>query len=128
MLRFFARKGGKIKEIIYGENYTTLGNGALSVHAEQDAISKISTSKHIFKKTDLLVIRLSKLGKLGPSKPCKHCIYRLGMACEKYNFSIQYVYYSNSEGDIVCEKFSDLVNSDQYISSGIRKKIEKNSK
>jgi len=128
MLLFFARKGGKIKEIIYGENYTTLGNGALSVHAEQNAISKISSSKHIFKKTDLLVIRLSKHGKLGPSKPCQHCVYRLCAACEKYNFCIQYVYYSDSDGNIICQKFSDLMNSKHYISSGIRKKIEKNSK
>ena len=124
MLHLLIRKGvAKSKDTIFGENHTIHGKGALSIHAEQHALTKFLNSKYSTKKVDLVVIRLSKLGHLGESRPCKHCIYRLQTACIKYNITIQYVYYSTSDGKIIREKFSELKSSDSYISSGNKKKI-----
>ncbi len=72
-------------------------------------------------KMDLLVIRLSKTGILSNSRPCYHCIKQL----EQVRFvSIKNVYYSDSAGNIVCQKFDDLVMSPtQFISSGYRHRM-----
>jgi hypothetical protein len=85
-----------------------------SIHAEHDCIRKLEKlekyRRHIKKKEkiDMIVIRYSVKGYIGLSKPCKGCLMRL----EKCDFNIRYIYYSDSYGDIVREKFKDLLNSD----------------
>lgn len=56
-------------------------------------------------KMDLLVISMNKSGNLRISKPCEKCVKFL------YNdpiIHIKNVYYSDRDGSIVREKFSDL--------------------
>ncbi len=75
-----------------------------SVHAEIDALMKFITNKRYeCLKVDLLVLRVSKLGKLGISRPCSRCISRL-YTLMKYR--IRYVYYSTADGYITREKFN----------------------
>jgi len=59
---------------------------------------------------DILVIRIDRTGKLNNSKPCNECIQML----KKYN--INRVYYSNSEGEIVCEKVCQITTD--HMSTG----------
>lgn len=68
--------------------------------------------RHKVKKNgcDLLVIRIDKNGNLNNSKPCNDCIRMLK------EFNINRVYYSNSEGKIICEKVSHMTTN--YTSSG----------
>ena len=68
-----------------------------SLHAEQSALLNLDWSK--LKGCSILVLRLSKKGKLGMCKPCPMCEKLLRYV------GIKYAYYSNAEGEIVCEKF-----------------------
>jgi hypothetical protein len=86
-----------------------------SIHAEIDAYYKIKNYKNIGKKLDLFVIRITKGGNLAESRPCFHCIDILS----KSKLNICNVYYSTSNGTIVCESFKSLiVNSNINISRG----------
>ena len=86
-----------------------------STHAEVDAYSKIKNYKNISKKLDLFVIRITKGGSLAESRPCAHCVDILSRS----KLNICNVYYSTSDGLIVCEPFKSLVsNSVNHISSG----------
>lgn len=89
-----------------------------STHAEIDAYSKIKNYKNISKKLDLFVIRITKGGKLAESRPCSHCIEILS----KSRLNIVNVYYSTSDGTIVCESFKNLTsNSNNYVSTGFNR-------
>lgn len=72
---------------------------AESLHAEQSALLNIDWKT--LKGCSILVLRLSKKGKLGMCKPCPMCEKLL-----KY-VGIKDVYYSNSDGEIVHEKYID---------------------
>lgn len=97
-----------------------------SIHAEHDAIRKLSKlNKHKRfisekEKLDLICIRYSKIGKLGNSRPCRNCLLRMA----KCSFNIRNVYYSTFYGDIVMEKFKNMMDSpDTCFTSGCRKKM-----
>lgn len=101
-----------------------------SIHAEEDAMrkfSKLAKYRRFIKKggnVDILIFRLSRTGNLGNSKPCKNCAMHLS----KYEFNVNNVYYSNSEGEIVCEKLRDITQSDIRMSYGDRVKKRSNPK
>ncbi|MCH9715601.1 MAG: hypothetical protein K0U52_00740 [Gammaproteobacteria bacterium] len=109
-----------------GESYpiTTSTNKASTIHAEQDLMRKLY---RMFKrrklvsvrKVDILVIRLSSSGKLGMSRPCSECVKTL----KHSPVPIGKVYYSSREGNIVAEKFLDLIHTRGYMSSGRRKRL-----
>ena len=93
------------------------------LHAEVDAIKHLKPRKgkgrNIKKKNiNLLVIRVNKNGNLKNSKPCIKCLFH--MSNVKY-YKIKYVYYSNNEGQLIEEKLSDLLSSEEkHISSRFR--------
>jgi len=67
-------------------------------------------------------VKISKTGLLSNATPCFHCLKQLHDA--KY-VSIKNVYYSDSTGKIICQKFEDLVNSPiKFISSGYRHRMK----
>ena len=107
-------------KIIIGENSSKrLGNTPIYTHAEMDVIRKMynnktfNTNKRI-DKFDVLVIRVSKIGKLGSSRPCYHCIS--GMMNTPI-VKINYVYYSTNDGIIVREKLDRMLESELTIVS-----------
>lgn len=66
-------------------------------------------------KNDMLVIRTNALGQLCDSKPCCMCINMM------YWFGIRRVYYSDSNGNILCSKIADLLDDNEfYVSHGLR--------
>ena len=99
--------------------HTTRNKAFNSVHAEMDAFSKIhllkrrkngkNNNKKPFK-VNMLVIQMNRSSELKMSKPCYHCIKKLA---KHSNVIINNVYYSNREGGLTMEKFSDLVNSEE---------------
>ena len=116
---FFDRKG---RTTIMGENMMLNRNTyPLSVHAEVNVMNKLKmTPPHIvnIERTvfDMLVVRISRIGKLGSSRPCYHCLRHLAA---NNNVRIRYVYYSNHDGTVSREKFEDMVQSkERHISSG----------
>ncbi len=107
------------KKVAFGMNEPFSWNYMPSMHAEIDAYSKIKNYKNISKKLDLFVIRITKGGNLAESRPCFHCIDILS----KSKLNICNVYYSTSDGSIVCESFKSLVaNSSNYVTRGFVKK------
>jgi hypothetical protein len=103
------------KKVAFGMNQPFRWNYMPSTHAEIDAFSKIKGYKNISKKLDLFVIRITKGGNLAESRPCFHCIDILA----KSHLNICNVYYSTSDGTIVCEAFKSLVaNSASHVSTG----------
>ena len=103
------------KKVAFGMNELCTWNYMPSTHAEIDAYSKIKGYKNISKKLDLFVIRITKGGKLAESRPCFHCINILA----KSHLNICDVYYSTTDGTIVCETFKSLVaNSGSHVSTG----------
>lgn len=95
----------------------------ISTHAEIDALQKLKnfysrTKQRHSMKMNLLVVRISKTGKLNNACPCHHCMLQLIRA----NFvNIKNLYYSTSDGVIVCKKFNDMRDSPPtFISSGYR--------
>lgn len=71
-------------------------------------------------KVSLVVIRINKRGELKYSRPCINCLKRL-QYLRNYGYNLSNVYYSNEDGEMVNEKFSDLINSeDQYVTRGNR--------
>jgi hypothetical protein len=68
-----------------------------------------------------MVAKISKTGLLSNACPCYHCLKQLSDA--KF-VKIKNVYYSDSNGEIICQKFEDLLNSpNQFISSGYRHRM-----
>jgi len=68
-------------------------------------IAKGGTKEKKFKKIDMIVIRQSS-GKLCESKCCKDCIKLMKF------IGIRKVYYSNSNGKIICEKLCNISNNE----------------
>lgn len=108
-------------KLIIGENSSKrLGNTPIYTHAEMDVIRKIYNNKPFLNsskridKFDVLVIRVSKIGKLGSSRPCYHCIS--GMMSTPI-VKINYVYYSTNDGIIVREKLDRMLESELTIVS-----------
>lgn len=93
-----------------------------SFHAEANAIRKLASHKGTKnnKSFELVVIRVSPTGVIGNSKPCFQCIQQI----IKSRFNISKVYYSDANGDIICENVNQLLNTDTiHISHGLRQKL-----
>ncbi len=94
-----------------------------SLHAETDAIGKAASNRRIKDRDrlDLIVIRVSPTGLIGQSKPCYTCIQQIAKA----RFRISKVYYSNAEGDIICENINQMIRSLKtiHIGFGLREKL-----
>lgn len=67
-----------------------------SLHAEQDALLGIDWLK--LKGCSICVVRLNYSGSLSMGKPCNMCYSALKFV------GIKKIYYSNYNGEIVCEK------------------------
>lgn len=72
----------------------------ICIHAEQDCLANCHFK--FCKGMDLLVIRIGPTGGLLNSRPCNLCVTKLQ---EK---QIRKVYYSDSNGDIVCETVDNM--------------------
>jgi hypothetical protein len=69
------------------------------------------------KEYNLIVIGVSKHGEFINSRPCYHCLKRLGAS----GLNIKYVYYSVQNGSILREKFIYMIDSPlTYVSSGFK--------
>jgi hypothetical protein len=91
-----------------------------STHAEIDALYKIREKRNMPRAINIIIIRISKTGKLGESRPCMHCIDM--MKCIK-KFKINNIFYSNSHGDIIKERFATMAqHTNTHISIGMRRK------
>jgi hypothetical protein len=102
----------------------------LSTHAEMHMLYKINKNPKLSnrqnKKYDILVIRISKNGSLGMSRPCYHCIKTL---LANNNINIVNVYYSDNDGNIICEKLVNMADSElTVISSGWKTRSGQKSK
>lgn len=88
-------------------------------HAEVDAVLKLpSRKKNNPLKICLVVLRVDKNGKLKNSRPCADCLKRLQFL---HGYKIRYIYYSCNDGNIVKEKYTELLRSDiQHITRGHR--------
>ena len=82
-------------------------------HAEMDAIRRLPprTPRSKQKYIDLIVIRVDLQGNLKNSKPCSKCMEYMSRLPSK-SYRVEYVYYSDSNGNIIKVKFSKLMSSD----------------
>ena len=55
------------------------------------------------KKNDLIVIRINKQGDLVSSRPCYNCLEMMKAV------NIKKVYYSDNDGNIICENVKDMI-------------------
>lgn len=113
----------------FGVNYSISNtNRCATIHAEHDALNDYMSrytihknkknNKNINPKVDLVVIRISKTGLIGYSRPCYDCVNMLNHSY----LNIRMVYYSDENGSIIGEKFSNMIDSPKNrISSGNRK-------
>jgi deoxycytidylate deaminase len=86
-----------------------------TLHAEVDAYQNLR-GYYRGKELDLFVVRFSNHGDLCSSRPCYNCLKTLTNS----GLRIRYVYYSNN-GEIVKEKFDEMIDSEQTtVSSGMR--------
>ncbi len=93
------------------------GTVSPTIHAEHAVLKKISCDINSPKQKDrydILVFRFNRSGELAESRPCQHCIHKL----KKYN--INRVFYSSKNGDIICEKVSEMDISTAHVTSGIK--------
>lgn len=97
-----------------------------SVHSEIHGIGKLARLnryKRMIQKNDVLDVynvRMNKSGKIGNSRPCKNCILTMS---KNGQFKFGKVYYTNTEGEFTCEKFSSMLdNPDTTVSSGNRRR------
>lgn len=94
------------------------------IHAEQNAISKLVSikNKKYLEDINILVIRLSKKNKLQSSKPCNNCIRYMKVVPSKKGYNIKYVYYSDSEENIIKTTINELEKEEQHYSRFFRKR------
>lgn len=95
------------------------------IHAEYDSIRKLIPLKRRkrLENINILVIRLSGKNKLQSSKPCINCINMMKTLPEKLGYKIQYVYYSNENGEIVKSNLKNLEEEEPHYSRYYRNKI-----
>ncbi len=117
--------GGKIVSKAYNSyapvyKFNGINNHKGSGHAEANALKEYyknirgnarRKNKYMLRsKIDIYVVRVNRLGELMNSKPCYHCTRMLKM------LGIRRVYYSDNNGNIVCERVSELSNT--HITGG----------
>lgn len=90
-----------------------------TVHAELDALYRFK-NKNV-KGMDILIIRINKTNKhLQNSRPCNNCIEKMAQR------GIRKVYYSNHNGEIVCDFIDSMPRIHNSSGHNIRKKIQLN--
>ena len=65
-------------------------------------------------KFNVLVVRISITGELCDSKPCCMCVNLMKMN------GIKKVYYSDTNGNICCQKVSQISDDEIYVSHGLK--------
>lgn len=126
---FFSVKYSTKKSIntIIGHNNArqVYSNVPIQTHAEIDCLKQIKYNYINTKKIktyNLLIIRITSSGKIRCAKPCYHCAKQLREA--KY-VKIKNLYYSDTDGNIICEKFNNLSQSNFcHVSSGYRYRMK----
>ena len=96
----------------YGENHYNPNGIFPTVHAEDDAISKLPVlrrNRRHLKKVDLLVIRANQGGTVGNSKPCVRCIDDLYTKLPKKGYILDTVHYTDRGQVLVSTTFSKLL-------------------
>ena len=99
-----------------------LGTNSAIYHAEVNA-ALLAAARGIdirkSKVVDVIVLRITRVGKLSAARPCRECLRMLKF------LGVTNIYYSTSNGDIVCERGTEMVSN--YISYGhrLRGAIEK---
>jgi hypothetical protein len=79
------------------------------------------------KKNDLIVIRINKQGDLVSSRPCYNCLEMMKAV------NIKKVYYSDNDGNIICENVKDMISIHASIMTKViyslqsKTKIDKDS-
>lgn len=109
----------KARILSYGVNKMGDSEGLTpGIHAEYDAIRKLLPLKRKKKleTINILVLRLSKKNKLQSSKPCFSCIEMMKILPIKLGYKIQYIYYSNENGEIVKSCLNKLDNEEKHYS------------
>ena len=100
-----------------------------TIHAEQDAISKLPIRKsRKLKKINILVIRTTGTGKINNSKPCYHCIQYMINTTPQYGYKISNVYFSTDNGSIEKQKLTQLSNSNTFHVSSYYRNFTKKTK
>jgi len=101
-------------------NRTISTSRVASKHAEEAAIDNLPPLKRSNRpmNVNLVVIKTTKTKILGNSSPCIHCLKIMKEKAVLKGYNIIKIYYSNSNGVIVCRRLNDLIISDYlYISS-----------
>ena len=125
----FYKGNGDLKKariLTYGINKMGDSEGLQpGIHAEHDAIKKLLPlkRKRRLESINILVIRLSSKNKLQSSKPCIKCINMMKILPIKLGYKIQYVYYSNENGEIVKSSIKMLEAEDPHYSRFYRNKF-----
>lgn len=71
---------------------------------------------------DLYVIRVGTDGTLKNSMPCFMCIEHMKRVNKKTAYRFKNIWYSNSDGNIICNKFNDLITQgNQHVSFRFRR-------
>ena len=90
-----------------------------TIHAEMAALKKMNYSssfeRKMYKKANILVVRVDGQGNLKNSKPCSDCLCRI-----KNIKSIKTIYFSDDDGQIVSFSKNDINN--EHISHGHRRR------
>lgn len=101
----------------YGENHYSTSGIFPTVHAEDDAISKLPVLRRNRKlrKIDILVIRANMGGTVGNSKPCYKCIHDLYTKLPKKGYILDTVHYTDRGQVLVSKKFTHLMSEPMHI-------------
>lgn len=111
----------------YGFN-KLVPNDARSIHAEQDALMGLKPNKYRNRKkaVNIMVVRISRMGKLQSSKPCMYCIEAMMNTGVHRGYKINKVFYSNSDETISYETLYNMhSNPNKHVSSYFRKLVNK---
>ena len=83
----------------FGYNQYNIGKNYKTIHAEHHAINKLKFSKKK-KKVNVIVFRICNLGEdILCAKPCYNCQIRLKIDIEKKGYSLNRVYYTETNSD-----------------------------
>jgi len=109
------------KKVAFGSNKTIKQYNTPTLHAEIDAIKKLDPY-YAIRGVDLIVIGLTRDGTMCKSRPCYHCLRTL----KESGIRVKNIYYSDTGEKIRKERFIKILDNPlTYISSGMRKKLQK---
>ena len=124
---FYKGKGDlkKVRILSFGVNQMGDSEGKTpGIHAECDAITKLMPLKNKKKleTINLLVIRLTPKNKIQSSKPCNNCIETMKSLPQKKGYKIEFIYYSDSDGNIIKTNLKKLDSEEKHYSKYFRRK------